>query len=438
MVRTQQTEAKGRGLGGEELPLGIQAFSSLEWIFALRYLRSRRRETFISIIAGFSFFGIMLGVATLIVVMAVMNGFRTELLSKILAVNGHILLQPLDRPLDDYKIVTERLARVKGVTHVVPYVEGQALASTSIQASGVLVRGVNQKDLLRLLPSFGGIVTGSLSGFDESETVAIGMRLAEMLGVTVGDAVTLVAPRGAITPMGVAPRVKSYTVSAIFSVGMSEYDARLLYMPLQEAQLYFNQEDVASGIDVFLEDPDKVGTLRQDIEAAVERPILISDWRFANKTFFSALEVERNVLFMILALIILVAALNIVSGLTMLVKEKAHAIAILRSMGATRGFILRVFFIAGASIGVTGTAFGLALGALVCANIESIRQFVSWLTRAELFSPELYFLTELPAKIQSFETLFVVILSLSLSFLAVLYPAWRAAYLDPVEALRYE
>ncbi|MGQ7791920.1 lipoprotein-releasing ABC transporter permease subunit [Faunimonas sp. B44] len=419
---------------------GAGVFAPFEWILALRYLRPRRKQAFISVIAGFSFAGIMLGVATLVIVMAVMNGFRNELLDKILGINGHLVLQAVETPFTDYEDVARRVAAVSGVTLVVPLVEGQALASGQAGGgSGVLVRGVRADDLRRL-PKIAGTVRegGTLDDFDTGGGVAIGSRLAENLGLLAGDSITLISPRGAVTPMGVAPRVKAYPVTAIFEIGMSEYDATFVFMPISEAQAYFNQVDQAGAIEVYIQDPDRVGQIRPVVEAAAGRPVFTTDWRQRNVTFFSALEVERNVMFLILMLIVLVAALNIISGLTMLVKDKGRDIAILRTMGATRGAIMRVFFITGASIGVVGTLAGLVLGIVVCLNVESIRQAISWMTRTEIFSPELYFLTRLPADMDAGETTAIVLMALVISFLATAYPSWRAARLDPVEALRYE
>jgi len=419
-------------------PTEIHAFAPFEWMLSLRYLRARRKEGFISVIAGFSFLGIMLGVATLIIVMAVMNGFRKELLNKILGLNGHLLVQPLEAPLTDWETVAERISKVPGVRLAVPIVEGQALASSPFNSAGVLVRGMHGADVAAL-PSIGNnIKQGSLEGFDEAQGVAIGRRLADQLSLRTGDNVTLVAPKGAVTPMGTTPRIKAYRIVAVFEIGMSEYDASFVFLPLPEAQAYFNRAGDVSAIEVYTDNPDRIDRYRTLAAEAAGRPIFMIDWRQRNATFFNALQVERNVMFLILTLIVLVAALNIVSGLIMLVKDKGSDIAILRTMGASQGSILRIFLITGASIGVVGTVVGLLLGTLICLNIESIRQFLSWLTSTELFSPELYFLSRLPADMDFRETTAVVVMALALSLLATLYPSWRAARLDPVEALRYE
>ena len=414
-------------------------FTLFEWMIAGRYLRARRKEGFISVIAIFSFIGIMLGVATLIVVMSVMSGFRKELLSKIIGVNGHAYIAPIDQPLNDFAAVADRVEKVKGVTLVVPMVEGQAFASSANSQSGggVIVRGVRERDIKKIDFIAKNIRGGTLDGFESEKGIAIGKRLADQLGVQAGDTVTLISPKGASTPFGMAPRVKGYPVTAIFEIGMSEYDSAFIYMPLDESQLYFNREDDVTAIEVFVEDPDRMDDYRTKIEDALQRPGFVSDWRQRNRTFFSALEVERNLQFIILSLIVLVAALNIVSGLIMLVKDKSSDIAILRTMGATRGSIMRVFLITGASIGIVGTLAGLLIGLLFCWNIQSMQDFLSRMTGTQLWDPTVRFLTQVPAVISPKEVFSIVLMALVLSLLATLYPSWKAAKTDPVEALRY-
>ena len=418
---------------------GARPFGAFERMVAWRYLRSRRKETVISVIASISFVGIMLGVATLIIVMAVMNGFRAELLSRILGIDGHLIVKPVDSPLHDYESLASRFEAVDGVKYAIPLVEGQTLATGRTGAgTGALVRGVRESDIVKLELVAGEVRQGTFEGFDAAEGLAVGARMAGNLGLGVGDALTLVSPEGDITPFGSTPRVKAYPIVAIFEIGMSEYDSTIVFLPLAEAQLYFNSEGTVQTIEIFANDPDNVDALRAPIEEAAARQVFVTDWRQRNRTFFSALQVERNVMFMILTMIVLVAALNIISGLIMLVKDKGHDIAILRTMGATRGSILRIFLMTGAAIGVVGTLAGVLLGIVVCLNVESIRQFFSWLSGTTLFNPELYFLSRLPAKMDPGETVSVVAMAIVLSFIATLFPAWRAARLDPVEALRYE
>ncbi|MER0239187.1 lipoprotein-releasing ABC transporter permease subunit [Fulvimarina sp. MAC8] len=418
---------------------GASPFSRFEWLLAGRYLRSRKREAGVSVIAGFSFVGIMLGVAALIIVMSVMNGFRTELLSRILGVNGHVIVMPIDQPLSDYDEVAQRIDQVPGVAYSMPLVQGQILSQgMGTSSSGALVKGVSGASLKNLTPVSDNISQGSIENFDEGDSVAIGARLAERLGLRIEDRITLISPEGDVTPLGTTPRVKSYPVDAIFEIGLSEYDAAYVYMPLSEAQLFFNSEGETQSVEVFVDDPDNVADLQPAIEAAAQRPVYSVTWQSQNQSFFSALQVERNVMFIILTLIVLVAALNIISGLFMLVKGKGRDIAILRTMGATRGSIMRIFFITGASIGVSGTIAGFVLGLLFCLNIESIRAFFSWLSGVDLFNSEIYFLSELPAEVQASEVTLVVLMAIGLSLLATILPSWQASRLDPVEALRYE
>ncbi len=436
---------EGKGQSGEGVSAAIKMasskpFSAFERLVAWRYLRARRREAFISVIAGFSFAGIMLGVATLIIVMAVMNGFRTELISRMLGMNGHIVLQPIDSPLSDYPELAKKIAAVPGVTMALPIVEGQVFASGRSVGSGTgaIVRGIRADDLVKIPEVANNIKSGDLVGYAAGDGVLIGQRMANSLGIMPGDSISLLAPEGDVTPMGTSPRIKAYKVSGIFEVGMSEYDSGIIFMPLEEAQLYFNVEGIVQNIEIFVQHPDRVEDLREPIETAADRQVYLTDWRQRHQSFFSALQVERNVMFMILTLIVLVAALNIISGLIMLVKDKGSDIAILRTMGATSGAIMRIFFMTGAAIGTVGTFAGVLLGVIVCLNIESIRSFFSWVSGTVIFDPELYFLSQLPAEMNVSETLSVVIMALTLSFLATIFPAWRASRLDPVQALRYE
>lgn len=413
-------------------------FGAFEWFMALRYLRARRKEGFISVIAGFSFVGIMLGVATLIIVMAVMNGFRHDLFKKILGLNGHVIVHKVGGNFDDYKDVAAKIRKLPGIKAAIPLVEGQVMVSSRVQAAGALVRGLSEQSMKTLPLIAKSIQFGSIEGFDAQTGIAVGTRLANQLGVSLDDTLTLVSPRGATTPFGTAPRTKSYKIVALFELGMSEYDRTMIFMPLPEAQKYFSRRGIVDVLEVVVDDPEQIDTFSAAIRESAGPAIQLSDWRQRNETFFTVLAVERNVMFIILSLIILVAALNIISGMMMLVKDKSRDIAIMRTMGASRASMMRVFLITGASIGVVGTIAGLILGIIFCGYIEEIRQFVAWITNTTIFDPNIYYLTKLPAKIDAQETIGIVVMALVLSVVATIYPSWRASTLDPVEALRYE
>jgi len=415
-------------------------FGPFERAVAGRYLRARRGERFVSVIAGFSLVGIALGVATLIIVMSVMNGFRIELMSRILGLNGHLGVYAQGVNLTGFDADVARIKEIPGVVRAIPVVEGQVLLTGERGgAMGGLVRGMRQADI-EALPAIGGnIVDGTLKNFTGDDAIAIGVGLARRFGLGVGGKLTLVSPEGQATAFGTVPRIRAYTVVAIFQVGMNEYDTSFVFLPLDAAQVYFKTPDAVTQIEVSVANPDNVPTINREIRRVLAgRPVRVVDWQQANNSLLNAVEVERNVMFLILTLIILVAAFNIVSSLIMMVKDKTKDIAVLRTIGAGRGAVMRIFLMCGAAVGVAGTILGSVVGIAFTLNIETIRRFLEDLSGTNLFNAEVYFLTQLPAVIDWNQVIQVIVMALVLSLLATLYPSWRAARTDPVEALRHE
>jgi lipoprotein-releasing system permease protein len=424
-------------LGGTAPPFGLW-----ERMLAGRYLRARRSQGGVALISIISFTGIMVAVATLIIVMSVMNGFRAELLGRILGFNGHLYVN--GGVVDDATRpgAVQRILKVPGVVQAAPVIEAQAIAMGPGQITGAVVRGISPADLAATRIVADNITQGSLKGFGDGpfggDVIVLGDRLAQSLGVKPGDILTLISPSGGATAFGGTPLQKAYTVGGTFTVGMSQYDQAYIYMPLQQAQLFFGREGMADVIEVKVADPDKAIAMKAAISRAAGPSAVVTDWTQRDSSFWGALKVERNVMRLILMLVVGIAALNIISGLIMLVKNKGRDIAILRTMGAGQGAILRIFFMAGASVGVLGTAAGLLLGTLFCLFIRQIQDFVEWVTGQAVFSSDVYFLSHIPAKVDWAEVAVITFWALAVSFLATLPPALRASRLDPVEALRYE
>ena len=417
----------------------MRLFSPVERLLAKRYMRSRRAEGFISVIAWFSLAGITLGVATLIIVMSVMNGFRAELIGRILGLNGHVGVYAAGGSgIAEFDPLSVSLAEIPGVIAVTPQVEGQVMASRGKTNLGAVVRGVRWSDLAARRPLWNALSDEAIAGFRDDGGLLIGKSMAFKMGVNVGDTVTLTSARGEATAFGTLPMRRTYRVAGIFDVGMHEYDSSFIFMPFDVAGKLFGMRERASGLEIYTADPQNITVIRTLVADKIGKELRAFDWLQRNRTFINALRVERNVMFLILTLIILVAAFNIISSMIMLVRSKNADIAVLRTMGASSGTVMRVFLMTGASIGVVGTMTGTVIGLLFCWKIGSIQGFIEGISGAELFAAEIYFLSTLPAKVDPTEVGFVIAMALGLSFLASLYPAWRAGRIAPAEVLRNE
>ncbi|CAI8423863.1 lipoprotein-releasing ABC transporter permease subunit [Alphaproteobacteria bacterium] len=414
-------------------------FTPLERLLAFRYLRSRRSEGFISVIAWFSFAGITLGVATLIIVMSVMNGFRAELVNRILGLNGHLgISSTLANGIDDYETLTSYIAQNPNIMAATPQIESQVLVSANNVTIGAVVRGVIWSDLAIRAPLWDSITDEIITRFRDDKAILIGKTMARNLNLAQGDSITLLAPKGRSTAFGSIPTRQSFIIGGIFDVGMHEYDSSFVFMPLPAAQKFFSMPDRVSGIELYINDPDDAPIVKAEMTRILPEKTAVFDWMDRNRNFLNALQVERNVMFLILTLIILVAAFNIISSMIMLVRSKNADIAVLRTMGLGRTSLLKIFLLTGTSIGIIGTIVGSLLGLLFCWNIEGIKSFIENLTGSELFSAEIYFLSKLPAVVEPTEVGVVIVMTLTLSLLASLYPAWRACAIAPAEVLRYE
>ncbi len=409
---------------------------------ALRYLFAKRSHGGVALISAISYLAITLAVAALVITMSIMNGFRSELTGKILGFNGHAFITGGAMTPAELDAMVRRIQAVPGVVQAQPIVQSQALAEGPDDFAGVIVRGVEPAQL-RATPIIShNLKAGGLAGFGEGasgdETVLAGDKLAQTLGLRAGEPITILSPSAMSTAMGSLPVSKTYVIGGVFSVGMSEYDQSFIYMPLDEAQALFGRGDAVDFIEVRLADPDLAPSLKPALARAAGAGAVVTDWTQRNRDYFTALQVERDVMRMILMIIVAIAAMNIISSLIMLVKNKGRDIAILRTMGASRGAIMRIFFMSGAAIGLLGTLSGIAAGVVFCVNIQAIQAFIEWVTRVQIFSSDIYFLSHVPAKIDWGEVVLVSIWTLAASFLATLPPALQASRLDPVEALRYE
>ena len=414
-------------------------FNQTERMIAFRYIKSRRVEGFISIAAWFSLIGIMLGVATLIVVMSVMNGFRTELVDRILGINGHLVVYEKNEPyVSNYNQIINKVSDIKNVIAVTPHLEGQALAKSKSTVSGVIIRGVNWSDLAAKKLLWKSLTQLTIDNYKNNEDIIIGYRLAQRLNVNVGDFISLISPNGMETALGILPIKQNFKIGGFFDIGMYEYDNNFIFIPWKKAELFLSTKNIAHGIEIFLKDQKFTSSVSLNVKNKLGDELLVIDWKKRNSAFMSALAVEKNVMFIILSLIILVAAFNIISSMIMLVQTKKSDIALMRTMGASKYVIIRIFVLTGSIIGFLGTFAGTILGVTISSNIETIRNFLTTILGSELFSAEIYFLSKLPSNIYINEVIMVICVSIILTLFASIFPAWKASRISPAEALRYE
>ena len=414
-------------------------FTETERTIAIRYIKSRREEGFISVSAWFSLIGIILGVATLIVVMSVMNGFRTELVDRILGINGHLIVyQKYGMSIDNYNNIVKQISDTENVIAVTPHLEGQALAKTKNNVSGVIIRGTNWSDLPAKKLLWKSLDQTTIDNFKIKQNIILGYRLAQRLNVGVGDYISLISPNTLDTAIGILPIKQNFMVGGFFDIGMYEYDNNFIFIPWKKAEKFLSTKKIAHGIEIFLKNPKSTKTVFSDLRVKLDNDLIIIDWKKRNSSFMNALDVEKNVMFVILTLIILVATFNIISSMIMLVQTKKSDIALMRTMGASKYLIIRIFMLTGSVIGILGTFFGACLGIIISINIETIRNHISTFFGQELFSPKIYFLSTLPSNINFNEVFIVMGLSITLTLLASIFPAWKASKVSPAEVLRYE